>query len=481
MSIILITGAATGIGNVTAKQLAQDGHTVYASMRDISGRNSDAAHALLALAERDNLRLHVVDLDVTSQQSADTAVKTVVDEQGRLDVVVQNAGHLYIGYVEAFTDEDITHLLDVNAVGAHRVNRAALPYLRRQRSGTLLYVGSTIIVTTPPFLGPYVASKAAFDALAVVTAYEAAQFGIDTCIVMPGALTQGHLALPERQPRLRHDRHRRILSLGPAGGPERASHRRPRQPRRGREPARHRRGNLPRACPPDRRQALPHRRRLHRRRRGARHGVLRHDPRSLRPPDGLRRNTRDTKMISITSPRVVLVPFQCLQHRVVATRDPPDPQPGHPVRLGHDVDRQRPFVQIGGLRQGPGRVQLETAIHLIGDQAYLAFSAQLNQFAPGVLARNSAGGVVREVDGDDPCSGPQRGTNLGEVQLPPRRFVQQDAGYLSACRQRDRFQCLIVGHGDDDVIPRSCKHLHRPENASSAPAKTRTSSELQLS
>ncbi len=196
MSIILITGAATGIGNVTAKQLAQDGHTVYASMRDISGRNSDAAHALLALAERDNLRLHVVDLDVTSQQSADTAVKTVVDEQGRLDVVVQNAGHLYIGYVEAFTDEDITHLLDVNAVGAHRVNRAALPYLRRQRSGTLLYVGSTIIVTTPPFLGPYVASKAAFDALAVVTSYEAAQFGIDTCIVMPGAITQGTSHFP---------------------------------------------------------------------------------------------------------------------------------------------------------------------------------------------------------------------------------------------------------------------------------------------
>ncbi|WP_307130732.1 SDR family NAD(P)-dependent oxidoreductase [Streptomyces aurantiacus] len=104
---------------------------------------------------------------------------------------MHNAGHLYIGYVEAFTDDDVGHLLDVNPVGAHRVNRAALPHMRSRRSGTLLYVGSTIQVTTPPFLGPYVASKAAFDALAVVTSYEVSQFGIETSIVMPGAITQG--------------------------------------------------------------------------------------------------------------------------------------------------------------------------------------------------------------------------------------------------------------------------------------------------
>lgn len=130
MSVILITGASTGIGNLTARSLARAGQ----------------------------------------------------------DVVVHNAGHLVVGYVEAFTPEDLAHLLDVNAVGAHRVNRAALPYLREQRSGTLLYVGSTITVTTPPFLGPYVASKAAFDSLAVVTAYEAGRFGIETSIVMPGAM-----------------------------------------------------------------------------------------------------------------------------------------------------------------------------------------------------------------------------------------------------------------------------------------------------
>ncbi|GAA3614951.1 SDR family oxidoreductase [Kineosporia mesophila] len=196
MSVVLITGSSTGIGNLTAKTLARAGHTVFASMRGIDARNADVTAQFHELAEKEGLDLHVVELDVTSQASADAAVKAVVDRAGRLDVVVQNAGHLYVGYVEAFTDEDLAHLIDINAIGAHRVNRAALPYLREQRSGTLLYVGSTIIVTTPPFLGPYVASKAAFDALAVVTSYEAAQFGIETSIVMPGAITQGTSHFP---------------------------------------------------------------------------------------------------------------------------------------------------------------------------------------------------------------------------------------------------------------------------------------------
>lgn len=187
MAVVLVTGASTGIGNLTAKTLARQGHTVFASVRAVDARVS---------ADLSGENLHVIELDVTSQESADRAVRTVVEQAGRLDVVVQNAGHLYVGYVEAFTDADLTRLIDINAVGAHRVNRAALPYLREQRSGTLIYVGSTIIVTTPPFLGPYVASKAAFDALAVVTSYEASQFGIETSIVMPGAITRGTQHFP---------------------------------------------------------------------------------------------------------------------------------------------------------------------------------------------------------------------------------------------------------------------------------------------
>ncbi|MEV7075793.1 SDR family oxidoreductase [Streptomyces sp. NPDC093990] len=190
-SVVLITGAATGIGNLTARALAAAGHTVYASMRDPRGRNAGHAEELLELGRSEGQDLHVVELDVQSDASAEAAVATVLDEAGRLDTVVHNAGHLYVGYVEAFTPEDIQRLLDINAVGIQRVNRAALPHMRARRSGTLLYVGSTTSVVVPPFLGPYVASKFAADALAQVTAYEVGQFGIETTIVMPGPFTQG--------------------------------------------------------------------------------------------------------------------------------------------------------------------------------------------------------------------------------------------------------------------------------------------------
>jgi NAD(P)-dependent dehydrogenase (short-subunit alcohol dehydrogenase family) len=187
MSVVMITGAATGIGNLTARALAANGHTVYATMRDPDGRN--AVHAAELKAADGDLR--VVELDVQSEDSARQAVAAVIKEAGRLDVVVHNAGHLYLGYTEAFTAEDISRLFDINVLGMHRVNRAVLPHMRNRRHGTLVYVGSTTTVSMPPFLSPYVASKAAFDSLAQTTGYEASQFGIETVIVMPGAFTHG--------------------------------------------------------------------------------------------------------------------------------------------------------------------------------------------------------------------------------------------------------------------------------------------------
>ncbi|NIY69365.1 SDR family oxidoreductase [Streptomyces malaysiensis] len=197
MSVVLITGAATGIGNLTAKALARAGHTVYASMRSVKGSNREHARELLDIAEKENQDLRVVELDVTSQEAADAAVQRILEETGQLDVVVQNAGHLYVGYLEAFTPEDLAHLFDTNVLGAHRVNRAALPHMRQRRAGTLIWVGSTIPITTPPFLGPYTASKAAMDSLAVSYAYELNAFGIESTIVMPGAFTQGTQHFPD--------------------------------------------------------------------------------------------------------------------------------------------------------------------------------------------------------------------------------------------------------------------------------------------
>ncbi len=190
-STVLVTGASTGIGNLTARALATADHRVYASMRDVRGRNARHAQDLVDFAAAEGVNLTVIDLDVQSQDSADAAVKTILDDADQLDVVIHNAGHLVIGYAEAFTAEEIAHLFDINVFGIQRVNRAALPHMRARRRGVLLYVGSTTTVDVPPFLAPYVASKSAGDALAAATAYEVGRFGIETSIVMPGAFTSG--------------------------------------------------------------------------------------------------------------------------------------------------------------------------------------------------------------------------------------------------------------------------------------------------
>ena len=191
-SVILVTGASTGIGHLTSRALAAAGHTVYASMRDIRGRNAAHVREMRDWSFAHGHDLRAVELDVLSQASADAAVQTILGEQGRLDVVVHNAGHLVVGPTEAFTPEEITKVFDTNVLGTQRVNKAALPVMRDQQSGLLLWVSST---TTrggfPPFLGPYAAAKAAMDSLAITLSYEVSRFGIETSIVVPGAFTKG--------------------------------------------------------------------------------------------------------------------------------------------------------------------------------------------------------------------------------------------------------------------------------------------------
>ncbi|MGM9482284.1 SDR family NAD(P)-dependent oxidoreductase [Roseateles sp. NT4] len=190
--IILVTGASSGIGRLSAWALAAAGHTVYASMRGVSTRNAAKARELRDWSFARGLDLRVVELDVLSQASADAAVAAILAEQGRLDVVLHNAGHLVVGPTEAYTPEEITAVFDTNVLGTQRVNRAALPVLREQQRGLLLWIGST---TTrggfPPFLGPYAAAKAAMDSLAVTMSAELARFNIETSIVVPGAFTSG--------------------------------------------------------------------------------------------------------------------------------------------------------------------------------------------------------------------------------------------------------------------------------------------------
>jgi NAD(P)-dependent dehydrogenase (short-subunit alcohol dehydrogenase family) len=190
--VILVTGASSGFGRLTAEALAQAGHTVYASMRDTAGRNQPQVEAIAAFSEQHNADLRTVELDVQSQDSADAAVAKVVADAGRLDVLVHNAGHMSFGPAEAFTAEQFALLYDINVLGAQRVNRAALPHMRAQKQGLLVWVSSSSTAGgTPPYLAPYFAAKAAMDAMAVQYARELARWGIETSIVVPGAFTKG--------------------------------------------------------------------------------------------------------------------------------------------------------------------------------------------------------------------------------------------------------------------------------------------------
>ena len=187
-----MTGASSGFGLLAARALAQAGHTVYASMRETEGRNAPQVADVLKYARDHAVDLRTVELDVASQASADAAIARIVADNGRLDVVIHNAGHMAFGPAEAFTPEQFAQLYDINVLSTQRVNRAALPQLRKQGKGLVLWVSSSSARGgTPPYLAPYFAAKAAMDSLAVSYAGELARWGIETSIVVPGAFTKG--------------------------------------------------------------------------------------------------------------------------------------------------------------------------------------------------------------------------------------------------------------------------------------------------
>lgn len=177
---ILITGASGGFGALTTHLLLEKGHTVIATMRGVYNKNKAIAHEL------NKAGAHVVEIDVTDDDSVNQGVKRALELAGGLDVVVNNAGVGVLGLQENFTPEDWQSLFDVNVFGVQRVNRAVLPYLRSQNEGLLIHVSSLLGRFTLPFYGPYNASKWALEALAENYRVELSSFGIDVCLVEPG-------------------------------------------------------------------------------------------------------------------------------------------------------------------------------------------------------------------------------------------------------------------------------------------------------
>jgi NAD(P)-dependent dehydrogenase (short-subunit alcohol dehydrogenase family) len=190
--IVVVTGASSGFGRLASNALAQSGHTVYATMRDTTGRNAPQVQGIEAYAREKRVDLRAQELDVNSQQSVDAGIGAIIAKAGRIDVVVHNAGHMVFGPAEAFTPEQLAELYNINVLSTQRVNRAVLPHMRTRGEGLLVWVSSSSSAGgTPPYLSPYFAAKAGMDALAVQYARELSRWGIETSIVVPGAFTRG--------------------------------------------------------------------------------------------------------------------------------------------------------------------------------------------------------------------------------------------------------------------------------------------------
>jgi len=184
--IILITGTSNGFGKDAAKTLAEAGHQVFATMRNANDRNRAAAEELRSHG------INVLELDVTNDSSVGGAFKELYKKTGdKLDVLVNNAGLFAQGIAEAYTPEQVRDMFEVNVFGIQRVTRAALPEMRKRKSGLIVNIGSILGRVTIPFIGLYGASKFAVEALTEGYRYELSQLGVDVVLIQPSAYPTG--------------------------------------------------------------------------------------------------------------------------------------------------------------------------------------------------------------------------------------------------------------------------------------------------
>ncbi|SFW82263.1 oxidoreductase [Amycolatopsis australiensis] len=175
----LITGCSAGFGREIALAALAAGDRVLATAR--------RPETLAALRERGGERVRTAALDVTDAGQAEAAVRTALDEFGRIDVVVNNAGYGSVGAVEELTMDELRDLMEVMFFGAVAVTKAVLPHLRAQGSGTIVQLSSMGGQLAPPGFGAYCAAKFALEGISEALAAEVKPFGVRVLIVEPGA------------------------------------------------------------------------------------------------------------------------------------------------------------------------------------------------------------------------------------------------------------------------------------------------------
>ncbi len=175
--VILITGTASGMGKATAEKLIAEGHIVYGG--DIQYEKNKYL---------DNIGGHSLDMDVTKDQEVNAGVEKIIKEQGRIDVLINNAGYGLFAPIEEVTIEDAMQQMNVNMFGYARTVKAVMPYMRKQKIGRIINLTSMGGKIYTPLGGWYHASKHAIEGWSDCLRLEVKEFNIDVVVVEPGII-----------------------------------------------------------------------------------------------------------------------------------------------------------------------------------------------------------------------------------------------------------------------------------------------------
>jgi NAD(P)-dependent dehydrogenase (short-subunit alcohol dehydrogenase family) len=187
--VALVTGSSSGIGFETSLALARANYFTYATMR-----NTGKAEPIRKIAKKENLNLDVIELDVDKENSIKTAVKKILEQKGRIDVLVNNAGYGIFGCVEDISIDELKAQFQTNFFGIVKLIQEVAPIMRKQGSGIIVNVSSVAGRIGFPGTPAYISSKFALEGLSECMRYEMSPFGIKTIIIEPGVIKTNFLS-----------------------------------------------------------------------------------------------------------------------------------------------------------------------------------------------------------------------------------------------------------------------------------------------
>ena len=181
--VAIVTGTSSGIGFETSLALAREGYFTYATMRDTTKSNK-----IKEIAQKENLKINVLELDVDDEKSVKTAIAHILDQKQRIDVLVNNAGWGLWGCVEDVSIDEFKEQFETNFFSIIRLIQEVAPAMRKQGSGTIVNVSSVVGRIGFPASPAYISSKFALEGLSESLRFEFAPFGVDVIIIEPGVI-----------------------------------------------------------------------------------------------------------------------------------------------------------------------------------------------------------------------------------------------------------------------------------------------------